>query len=254
MKREQVLSVDNLVFGYASRNVLDGLSIDFETGKFSCIVGPNGAGKTTLVKLLSGVLGPKSGEIHLKGKPLISYSKKEIAKVMATVHQSSHYYFDFTVKEFVLMGRYPHQKWMQSESKEDVLIAQHAMERMGVLAFADKSISAISGGELQRVHIARALAQEPEILLLDEPVSHLDLRYQVELMKIFRSLKDIAVIATIHDLNLAAKYADEVAVIADGKVASYGLPAEVITANMLSSVYGVDAEVIDRGYPHIFLV
>lgn len=254
MKREPVLSAEHLVFGYAEHNVLNQLTIGFETAKFSCIVGPNGAGKTTLVKLLSGVLCPKSGEIRLKGKSLISYSKKEIAKVMATVHQSSHYYFDFTVKEFVLMGRYPHQKWMQAESKEDFEIAEQAMERMGVRSLRDKSISAISGGELQRVHIARALAQQPEILLLDEPVSHLDLRYQVELMKIFRSFKDIAVIATVHDLNLAAKYADEVAVIAGGAVAALGTPADVITENMLRRIYGVDAEVIDRGYPHIFLV
>ena len=236
------LHMSDLTAGYGRRPVLRGVSLSVNHGEVVALVGPNGAGKSTLIRVLSGVVAARGGEARLNGVDLLRLAPSDRARRVAVVPQMIHLPDAFTVGEIVLMGRTPHLPLWAGESRLDCEIAWQAMRRTQVDALSDRRVDELSGGELQRVVIARALAQQPQVLLLDEPTAHLDLKHQVAVLELVRSLahdQDLAVLLTLHDLNQAAQYADRVALMQQGSLVAQGLPAEVFTAARLSEVYGV---------------
>jgi len=238
--------VRGLTAGYGDRIALRDLSLTVEPGELMAIVGPNGAGKSTLLKVIGGALGPWSGDLAIEGRPLGEYDRRGLARIMASVAQENPIAFQFTALEVVLMGRAPHLGSFHFETPHDLAIAQGALAAMGLTAIATRPIQELSGGERKRVFLARALAQEPRIVLLDEPAAFLDLRHVAEIFTLFRRLcaeRDTAVIATLHDLNVAALYADHVLLLKDGVRVAYGTPAEVLTTANLSAVYATEVYV-----------
>jgi ABC-type cobalamin/Fe3+-siderophores transport system ATPase subunit len=236
----------NLTAGYGDRAVLHGVSIDVHAGELLAIVGPNGAGKSTLLKNLSGALRPWSGTVELEGRLLGEYDRRAIARRLAMVAQENLVAFRFTVLEIVLMGRAPHLGAFHFETRHDLEIAHAALERFDLIGLARRPIQELSGGERKRVFLARALAQDPHVALLDEPTAFLDLRHVTEIFARLRELRierGLAVIATLHDLNAAALHADRVLLMKDGAVAGYGTPDEVFTAENLRAVYETEVHV-----------
>ncbi|HKQ34951.1 MAG TPA: ABC transporter ATP-binding protein [Nitrospiraceae bacterium] len=238
----------------ADQWVLDGVSFDIEPGEILGIVGPNGSGKTSLLKLLAKVLKPHAGDIALFGRELASMPQLEVARTVAFVPQESPQVFSFTVMETVLMGRYPHHQgatWSAGfswESAEDILIAEQAMRYTDLTHLASRSVMDLSGGERQRCMIARALAQAPRVLLLDEPTAFLDLQHQIAICAIVRRLKEergLTVVLVSHDLNVASQYCDRILMLKAGVLFRLGSPHEVIDAEVLRAVYGCDV-LVDR--------
>ncbi|GAB6905089.1 conserved hypothetical protein [Desulfosarcina cetonica] len=233
-----------MVFFYEDRPVLDRITFDLLPGQILALLGPNGAGKSTLLKCIDGLLRPQKGSIELGGRPIRGLGRKAIAKRMAYVPQTSGEIFPFNVIDMVLLGRYPHGNG--HTGKKDLEKAFKALERMGVQDLAMKDFGAINGGQQQRVTLARAIAQEAEVFLLDEPTSNLDIRHQLEVMDLLRHLvktNALSAIISMHDLNLAARYADTVIVLDQGRIAASGDPAIALTAETIASVYGVAVEV-----------
>lgn len=234
--------------------VVDGLTFDVEAGEILGIVGPNGSGKTSLLKLLAKVLRPQTGHMALFGRDLGLMAQLDVARIVAFVPQESPQVFSFTVMETVLMGRYPHHQgatWSAGfgwESAEDLSIAEQALQYADLTHLAGRSVMDLSGGERQRCMIARALAQEPQVLLLDEPTAFLDLQHQMEICAIVRRLKEergLTVVLVSHDLNLASQYCDRILMLKAGALFRLGSPHEVIDADVLRAVYGCDV-LIDR--------
>jgi ABC-type cobalamin/Fe3+-siderophores transport system ATPase subunit len=226
--------------------VLRRVSLEVNPGELLAIVGPNGAGKSTLLKLLGGTLEPWDGEVELLGRPLKSFDRRALARSLAIVGQENMVAFRFTVLEVVLMGRAPHLGAFSFEAPRDLEIAHAALERFELLRLARRHIQELSGGERKRVFLARALAQEPTVALLDEPTAFLDLRHVAEIFTRFRELcaeRSMAVVATLHDLNAAALYADRVLLLKDGIAVGCGRPEEVLTAETLRRVYETDVYV-----------
>ena len=222
--------------------MLRAVTLTVAAGEVLALVGPNGAGKSTLLRVLSGVVPARSGEAWLNGEDLLRLPAADRARRLAVVPQMIKLPEAFTVGEIVLMGRTPHLPLWASESKRDCEVAWQAMRRTQVDGLSTRRIDELSGGEQQRVVIARALAQEPQVLLLDEPTAHLDLRHQVAVLDLVRSLAHdhgLAVLLTLHDLNQAAQFADRVALLEQGAIVAQGLPESVFTAERLSAVYGV---------------
>lgn len=252
-----VLEVKNLYFNYGNSQILKDINLNISEGSFLSILGPNGSGKTTLLKNICNLLKPRQGEILVKDIGLNSISYKELAKIMAVVHQGDNVNFDFTVHDIVLMGRYPYQKRFQSESQYSLDIVKRVMEDTETWELKEKSINEISGGERQRVMIARALSQEPEILLLDEPISHLDINHQINILNLCRRLnkkKGITIIMTLHDINLAGRYSDYILLLEHGKIRDLDIPRRVLTAENIKDVYGIDVELLNnqqRKVPYI---
>jgi iron complex transport system ATP-binding protein len=222
------------------------LSFAIAPGEIVGVVGPNSSGKTTLIRLLTRVLEPVAGEIALEGKRLQSWGRAELARRVAVVPQGAPREFPFTVEELVLMGRYPHAPGRYFESHADVAAARSAMEATGVLDVAPVALASLGGGETQRAVIARALAQEPRLLVLDEPTAHLDLRYQAETAALLRRLnreRGVTILLVSHDLNLAAEVSDRLLLLAEGRVARLGAPEDVLDESTLADVYGCDVRV-----------
>lgn len=218
--------------------------IDFTAGDRSLVgvIGPNGSGKSTLLKCIYRVLKPSAGAVFVDGQPLSEYRVRDSAKKIAVLAQHNFYNFEFTVQDVVLMGRAPHKRALERDSAADFKIVHEAMERVGVAPLRDRLFSTLSGGEQQRVLLARALAQQTPCLILDEPTNHLDIKYQLELLDLVRSL-DRTVIAAIHDLNIAAMYCDTIFVMQSGRIVAAGAPRDVLTRSLIRSVYEVDADV-----------
>jgi iron complex transport system ATP-binding protein len=240
------LTLSHVTTGYGSTAVLHDLSLELRHGEMLAIVGPNGAGKSTLLRVAGGALLPFQGTIDLLEHPLASYHRRELARVVATVAQENQVAFRFTVLEIVLMGRAPHLGPFHLETHHDVAVARAAMERFELLHLANRSIDELSGGERKRVFLARALAQRPRVMLLDEPTAFLDLRHVVEIFAQFRKLcaeSGVAVVATMHDLNAAASYADRVLLLNHGISIAYGPPDEVLTTRNLEQVYRVKVHI-----------
>jgi iron complex transport system ATP-binding protein len=238
--------VRDLSAGYGAVVALRDVSFRLDRGDMIAVVGPNGSGKSTLLRVLAGVLRPTTGTVRLDGDDLDRYERREIARRIAVVPQETALEFPFSVTEVVLMGRAPHLGRFGFPGPRDLAIAQDAMRRTGVDALARRSLTELSGGERQRVVIARALAQEPDVLLLDEPTAHLDIRHQVEINELMVELnhdRGLAILAVLHDLNLAAMYYRSVAVLADGRVHSIGPPADVLTHATVRAVYRTEAYV-----------
>lgn len=238
-----IIDVDGIKFTYGESTVLKDVSFSVERGTFVSIIGPNGSGKTTLLKNMSGVLHPSEGKISIKDKPLSAYRKRELARLMAFVPQSTSIDFGFTVMDIVLMGRAPYLGPFDSESIEDMAIAESAMEKVHIAELRDKKINEISGGEAQRALIACALTQSTEVLLLDEPVSNLDIQHQVEVLDIIKGMcieKSMTVVAVLHDLNLASEYSDNIILMKDGILENSGKPEDVITEENIKRVYNTN--------------
>lgn len=218
--------------------------IDFTAGDRSLVgvIGPNGSGKSTLLKCIYRVLKPSEGAVFVDGQPLSEYRVRDSAKKIAVLAQHNFYNFEFTVQDVVLMGRAPHKRALERDSAADFEIVHEAMARVGVAPLRDRLFSTLSGGEQQRVLLARALAQQTPCLILDEPTNHLDIKYQLELLDLVRSL-DRTVIAAIHDLNIAAMYCDTIFVMQSGRIVAAGAPRDVLTRSLIRSVYEVDADV-----------
>ena len=251
--------VEELICRIGGRTVLDRLSFGIAEGRMVGIIGPNGAGKSTLLGALSGVTPILQGSVRLRGRPIGSYGRKELARWVAVLQQEGLPAALFTVREVVGMGRFPFQNWLGHEEKDaDAVIAQ-ALRAMGLEAFAERRLDQLSGGERQRVALAKVMAQEPRLILLDEPTTYLDIGYQVQLLDSVRAWqrKDgLTAVAVLHDLNLASQYCDELLVLKDGRIAACGPPEEVLTESTIRDVYGTDPVVLAHpvgGRPQILL-
>jgi iron complex transport system ATP-binding protein len=233
-----LLEVRELAVAYGSRLALAGVDLELRSGSVVGLLGPNGAGKSTLVRALSGVAG-FAGSVKVMGDDLRTLARKELARRIAVVPQEPRFDFPFSALEVVVMGRHPHLGGLAFESAADLAIARQALERCGALHLAQRPIDQLSSGERQRIVFARALAQQAPILLLDEPASFLDLRFQVELFDRVRELADggTGVVAVLHDLNLAAEYCDRIVLLQAGRVVAAGPTAEVLTYKNLTAVY-----------------
>ncbi len=237
------LTIDGIDCSYGSVDVLKDVGFAVKSGQFLGILGPNGSGKTTLLKSISRVLKPQKGTILIGDENVYKMKTVEVAKQMAVVPQSTPVSFDFTALEVVLMGRNPHMARFQMEGKKDLDIAKNSMQLTRTWEFADRPINELSGGESQRVIIARALAQEPKILLLDEPTTHLDISNQLEIMDLIKHLcetKKLLIVAVFHDFNLAARYCDSIILLNDGKIVAIGKMNETLTSENVKKVFSVD--------------
>jgi iron complex transport system ATP-binding protein len=232
--------------GAPAEFALRDVSVEVPRGSLTGLLGPNGCGKTTLLKLLSGVLAPDHGTVSLDGRPLSSLSRRDIARHVAVVPQETHPAFDFTVMEMVLMGRHPHVGAFQLEGPKDFAVAGDALAATGTTHLAARRYLTLSGGEKQRVVIAGALAQAPDVLLLDEPTASLDLGYQLDVASLLGTLnreRAVTMVLATHDLNLAAALCDSLVLLREGRVLAQGATRDVLTAAMVRQLYGVDAEV-----------
>lgn len=241
--RPVALRASGLTAGYGERPVLHAISLEVDAGEMLAVVGPNGAGKSTLLRILGGSLVPWEGTVDVFGHPLLEMDRRAISRMFAAVAQENSVAFRFTVLEVVLMGRAPHLGSLHFETPHDIEIARAALERFNLIELATRPIQELSGGERKRVFLARALAQEPRIALLDEPTAFLDMRHVAEIFTRFRELcaeRGMAVVATLHDLNAAALYADRVLLMKDGTAVATGTPEEVLTAGNLQCVYETD--------------
>lgn len=236
------LETKDILMRLGGAEILRGVSVEATGNEMIGIIGPNGSGKSTLLKCIYRVLEPSGGAVLIDGKPLKEYSARESAKRVAVLAQHNYYNFDFTVLEVVLMGRSPHKKALERDNAEDYRIVREALALVGMSDFAERSFSTLSGGEQQRVILARALAQETPCLILDEPTNHMDVKYQLGLMEIVRGLNR-TVLAAVHDLNIAALYFTRLYVMKDGKIVASGTPEEVLTPALIREVYEVEAEV-----------
>ena len=239
------IEIQNLSFAYGERQVLNGISLRIGTGEMVGVLGPNGSGKTTLLKIVSGVL-PAGDKVKLNGRDLRSYERRELSRLFAVVPQENPVNFPYTVSEIVLMGRASHHSSLALEGKKDLEVARKSMELTETLSLADRYLHELSGGEKQRVVIARALAQEPEILLLDEPSAFLDLRHQVHTLELMRRLnqeRQLTIIAAMHDLNLAALFFPRLVLLSGGKIYRDGSPKEVLTEETIEQVYGIRVKI-----------
>ncbi|HLE44588.1 MAG TPA: ABC transporter ATP-binding protein [Methylomirabilota bacterium] len=241
-----LVSARGLVFGYGGAFRLDGVTFDVAAGEILGVIGPNASGKTTLIRLLSKVHEPQAGDIELAGVPLRRLPRRLLARQVAVVPQEVQAAFPLTVEELCLMGRYPHAEGRFFEGPEDLARAREAMALTGVLDLREEPLDALSGGERQRAVLARALAQEPRLLLLDEPTSHLDLRHQREIVGLLRRLnrdRGTTIVLVSHDLNLAGEVADRLMLLSCGRVARLGAPSEVLDEPTLEAAYGCPVRV-----------
>ncbi|HAE60129.1 MAG TPA: heme ABC transporter ATP-binding protein, partial [Anaerolineae bacterium] len=236
---------------YHGRPVLKNITFGMQKGEILALVGPNGSGKSTLIRALSGILPVSSGTIRLSGRLMSGFGPAERARQIAVVPQGIQLPPAFTALETVLFGRTPYLNFLGQLSADDERIARDSLERVDTLSLAERRVGELSGGEQQRVLLARALAQCTPILLLDEPTSHLDLQHQMTLMELVYKLArecELTVLVALHDLNLAARYADRIALLENGELRFIGIPAEILTEETLSRVYGWPVQVVKHPF------
>lgn len=255
-----IIKMAGIDFRYKDAWALRDVSFDVQRGEFLGIIGPNGSGKTTLIRIIDGILVPEKGDISVNGNNIRGMRRRDLARLVAVVPQDSAMIFPFKALEVVMMGRSPHLGMLRFEGDRDFEIARKAMEMTDTISLADRSIDRLSGGERQRVLIARALAQEPEVVLLDESTAFLDIKHQAAffgLMKTLNRGKGLTVLAATHDINLAAAYCDRIMLLKNGRIRSLGAPGEVITVANIREVYETDV-LVDanplNGLPRITLM
>lgn len=236
------LEAKNISIDISDKKIVKDISITAEKGEFVGIIGPNGCGKSTFLRSVYRAIKAKSGVIYLDGKELSQISVKESAKNMAVVGQFNNVHFDFTVEQMVMMGRAPHKRYMDRDTKKDYEIAYAALKKVDMESYALRSFSTLSGGEKQRIILARAIAQEAELLILDEPTNHLDIKYQLQILSTVKNM-DVGVVAALHDLNLAVMYCTKLYVLKNGQVIAYGKPEDILTRELIREVYEVECDV-----------
>jgi iron complex transport system ATP-binding protein len=231
---------------FGTHEVLRGLTLELVPGEVLGLVGRNGAGKTTLIRVATRLLRPERGSVELSGRPLAAWPRRELARAIAVVPQQTGVPFPFTVAEVVLMGRAPHQPFLGFDSPADVAIAARALERLGIAHLAERTVPGLSGGERQLALVARALAQDADVLLLDEPTAFLDLEHRLAVLELVRERTRAGGSALVvsHDLALAARFCDRIAILAAGRVLAAGPPRDVFTPPRLREAFGIEAEVL----------
>lgn len=232
------LNIENMTFSYGEKEAVDDVSLCVNKGEFVGLIGPNGSGKSTVLKNLYRALVPDGGEVTLDGENLLTMSHRKSALKLGVVGQENDVPFDFLVEEIVAMGRSPHKKLFDIDNAHDKYIVHHALEHLGMERMAKRNYLHLSGGEKQRVIIARVIAQESDFLLLDEPTNHLDISYQLQIFDFIKRL-EVTVLSAIHDLNMAALYCDRIYVLKEGRIVLHGTPEEVFTPENIYNVYGV---------------
>jgi ABC-type cobalamin/Fe3+-siderophores transport system ATPase subunit len=252
-----MLNIERLSVSYGTRRVLHGISLDVHAGEVLALIGPNGTGKSTLVRAVSGVIPVQSGKVSVDGDDLLLMPAMQRARFLAVVPQAASLPLAFTTWETVLLGRTPYLNFLGQVSSKDEEIARLALQKVDALAFAERRVGELSGGEQQRVLLARALAQSTPILLLDEPTVHLDMQYQVSIMEIVRILAHedgLAVLIALHDLNLAARYADRVALLVAGEMKAVGTARQVLTPEIISTAFHLPVKVVPHPFANVPLV
>lgn len=253
------IKAEEISCSFNGTSVLKNVSFDIVSGDFFAIAGPNGAGKSTLLRILSGILKPQSGRVSVFGKSLQTYEQSDLAKVMAVLPAEVYIPYDFTVKEIVLMGRSPYLPWWKDYTKKDEAVTERILSELKLEKFTLRSLNSLSSGERQKVFIAQALCQNPKILILDEPASHLDIRCQIEIFSILTALcrgKEITVIVVSHDINLLSRYCSKLLMLKKGTVKACGSPEETITGENINAVYDAEssiAKVTPSGRPHVYI-
>ncbi|WP_423068291.1 ABC transporter ATP-binding protein [Devosia sp. CN2-171] len=253
MSANHTLSATDLALGYGERTIVNGLSLEIPAAQFTVIVGANACGKSTLLRGLARLLTPSSGTVLLDGRNIHQMPTRELATLLGVLPQTPVAPDGITVADLVGRGRYPHQGWFRQWVAADDVAVANALQVTDTLDLAGRAVDELSGGQRQRVWIAMALAQETELLLLDEPTTFLDINHQVEVLDLLTDLvqqRGRTVVAVLHDLNLACRYADHIVAMRDGKIAAVGAPGEVVTAELVKTVFGMDAEVTPDPVSH----
>ncbi|WP_019911972.1 ABC transporter ATP-binding protein [Paenibacillus sp. HW567] len=235
------LNVDRLSVSFSNANIVKDVSLKVHNKQFVGLIGPNGCGKSTLLKSIYKVIKPRQGDVFLSDLDVIKSSPKAVAQKLGVVGQFNELSFDFTVREIVAMGRTPHKGMLETDNREDYSIVSGALSKVNLEGYADRSYNSLSGGEKQRVILARVLAQQPEFMILDEPTNHLDIKYQLQILNIVKKL-DIGILAALHDLALAAEYCDYLYVMKEGQVAASGKPEDILTKELIGQVFDVACE------------
>lgn len=250
------MEAKNIKFGYQSKLIIDNLFVSFQKSKITSIIGPNGSGKSTLLMLLSRINHPSSGIVQLNDKNVWDYKIKEFAQQVAVVHQKNQIYGDLTVKTIVGYGRLPYLNYHQNLNEEDYQIIDWALEITNLKKFEDRLLNNLSGGQQQRVWLAMALVQKTPFLLLDEPTTYLDIKYQIEILNLIKKINKeykITIIMVHHDINQAINYSDEIVAMKEGKILFKGKPNKIITNESLKQIYDYDLEVVDYDNQKIVL-
>lgn len=241
-----MIKLQDIRLNYGKREILRGLDATFADGRITAVMGPNGCGKTTLLRIIGGLLEPTAGQVSIDGQKVGDYTAKALAQKVAFVRQHAQTDFDFSAFETVLMGRNPYQHRLQNESQEDWGIVERCMKQTGTWHLRLAKPAQMSGGELQRVMIARALAQQTPVLLMDEPVSNLDIAHQIDIMRLLKNAEGKTTLIVIHDLNLALQFCDDLLLLHDGHSLYHGPIAEGLTTDNIKTVYGVGARIVDN--------
>ncbi|MBC2856872.1 MAG: ABC transporter ATP-binding protein [Cetobacterium sp.] len=240
-----MLQINDLSYEIDSKQILNKINLSIYKGKFVGLIGPNGCGKSTLLKNIYGNLKSKSTKILLDGENIDNIERKKLAKKLSVLAQSQQIDFDFTVENIVDMGRYAHNTFFSNNKVQSKEIVDKSLTDVGMFHMKDKSFSTLSGGEKQRVLIARAFAQETDFLILDEPTNHLDIKYQIQIMDIIKSQQK-TVLAVIHDMNIASSYCDYIIALKDGEIVAEGEPSEIFTSENIENIFGIKSHIIQH--------
>lgn len=253
-----MLEVKGAAKAFGKQRALSNINWQVSQGDFWGVIGPNGSGKSTLLNLLSGIESPDQGDVLLKGRPVKSYRRKELSKRLAVLQQDGLPPVSFTVREVIEMGRYPFQDWRGTDRDENAeSILEDIMHRLDLNSIADRPLSSLSGGQRQRAALGKVMAQQPEVILLDEPTTFLDIRYQMQFMELveaWREREGLTVIAVMHDLNLAALYCSSLVVLNHGEIAASGSPGEILKPDLIQHIFAVNSYSIhhpDHGEPQL---
>ncbi|MFA6806715.1 MAG: ABC transporter ATP-binding protein [Bacteroidales bacterium] len=244
-----ILEVNNISYALREKNIIEDISFSLKKGDFYSVIGTNGSGKTTLLRCISNSIQPTKGNIRVNNKLINKYSPKILARYISVVSQHSEFLFDFSSFQVVMMGRMAYQKLLQTDSEQDLIIVEECMKKTSTWHLKDRSIKQLSGGEMQRVMIARALAQQTPLILLDEPVSSLDIHHQFDIMELLRKINhenNTTIVIILHDLTLALQYSDNILALKEGKLTYFGKTHEILTKDNIEDLFNIKAEIIDN--------